>query len=49
VPIGLDLLHEVKYDGYRMMLIRKQDRVRLISRGGYDLTPYFPRSEAAIS
>jgi hypothetical protein len=26
-------LHEVKYDGYRMMLIREQDRVRLISRG----------------
>jgi ATP-dependent DNA ligase len=33
VPTGPDWLHEVKYDGYRMMLIREQERVRLISRG----------------
>jgi hypothetical protein len=32
----------VKYDGYRIMLIREQGRVRLISRGGYDLTRHFP-------
>ena len=38
VPTGPNWLHEVKYDGYRMMLIRKQGRVRLISGGGYDLT-----------
>jgi ATP-dependent DNA ligase len=37
VPTGPDWLHEVKYDGYRMLLIRDQARVRLISRGGYDL------------
>jgi bifunctional non-homologous end joining protein LigD len=30
VPVGPDWLHEVKYDGYRMMLIREQDRVRLL-------------------
>ena len=34
VPAGPDWLHEVKYDGYRMMLIREHDRVRLISRAG---------------
>jgi ATP-dependent DNA ligase len=35
--------HEIKYDGYRMMLIREQDRVRLISRGGHDFwARYFP-------
>jgi hypothetical protein len=28
VPAGPDWLHEVKYDGYRMMLIREQGRVR---------------------
>ena len=33
---GPDWLHEVKYDGYRMMLIREHGRVRLISRGGHD-------------
>jgi ATP-dependent DNA ligase len=27
VPAGSDWIHEVKYDGYRMMLIRDQDRV----------------------
>jgi len=49
VPTGPDWLHEVKYDGYRMMLIRKQDRVRLISRGNYDLTRHFPLIvEAAV-
>src|SRR5262249_46320384 len=42
VPTGPDWLHEVKYDGYRMMLIRKQGRVCLISGGGYDLTRCFP-------
>ena len=36
VPAGPDWLHEVKYDGYRMMLIREHGRVRLISRGGHD-------------
>ena len=35
VPAGPDWLHEVKYDGYRMTLIREQGRVRLISSGGH--------------
>jgi bifunctional non-homologous end joining protein LigD len=42
VPAGPDWLHEVKYDGYRMMVIRDQDRVRLISRGGHDWSKHFP-------
>jgi ATP-dependent DNA ligase len=42
VLTGPDWPHEVKYDGYRTMLIRRQDRVRLISRGGYDLARHFP-------
>jgi bifunctional non-homologous end joining protein LigD len=47
VPAGSDWLHEIKYDGYRMMLIRDQDRVRLISRGGYDWVQRFPLIVAA--
>jgi ATP-dependent DNA ligase len=31
VSEGPDWLHEVKHDGYRMMLIRDRDRVRLIA------------------
>jgi bifunctional non-homologous end joining protein LigD len=42
VPADPDWLHEIKYDGYRMMLIREQDRVRLISRGGNDWVRQFP-------
>jgi bifunctional non-homologous end joining protein LigD len=42
VPVGPDWLHEVKYDGYRMMLIREEGRVRLISRGGHDWARRFP-------
>jgi hypothetical protein len=42
VPTGSNWLHEIKYDRYRMMLIRDQDRVRLISRGGHDWAKHFP-------
>jgi len=38
VPHGPDWLHEIKYDGYRLRLERDADRVRLITRGGYDWT-----------
>jgi bifunctional non-homologous end joining protein LigD len=38
VPSGPDWLHEVKYDGYRLRLERDADRVRLITRGGYNWT-----------
>jgi hypothetical protein len=36
VPHGPDWLHEIKYDGYRVRLERDGDRVRLITRGGYN-------------
>jgi bifunctional non-homologous end joining protein LigD len=42
VPTGPDWIHEIKYDGYRMLLTREQDRVRLISRGGHDWGKDFP-------
>jgi len=38
VPDTPDWLHEVKYDGYRLRLARYGDRVRLITRNGYDWT-----------
>ncbi len=38
VPDTPDWLHEIKYDGYRLRLERNGDRVRLITRGGYDWT-----------
>ena len=42
VPVGPDWLHEIKYDGYRLRVERNGDRVRLITRGGYDWTKRFP-------
>ncbi|WP_439370839.1 ATP-dependent DNA ligase [Bradyrhizobium sp. DASA03120] len=42
VPDGPDWLHEVKYDGYRLRLERDGDRVRLITRGGYNWSTRYP-------
>jgi ATP-dependent DNA ligase len=42
VPAGPDWFHEIKHDGYRLRVEREGDRVRLITRGGYDWTKRFP-------
>jgi bifunctional non-homologous end joining protein LigD len=42
VPHHPDWIHEVKYDGYRLMVHRDGDRVRLITRNGYDWTKRYP-------
>ena len=49
VPAGPEWLHEIKYDGYRLRVERNGDRVRLITRGGYDWTKRYPWiTEAAL-
>jgi hypothetical protein len=42
VPAGPDWLHEIKYDGYRLGVERIGERVKLISKGGYNWTKRFP-------
>jgi hypothetical protein len=42
VPDRADWLHEIKYDGYRLRVERDGDRVRLITRNGYDWTGRYP-------
>ena len=42
VPHSPDWHHEIKYDGYRVRLERDGNRVRLISRNGYDWTSRYP-------
>ena len=42
VPAGPDWIHEVKYDGYRLRVERKGDRVRLLSKSGHDWTKRDP-------
>jgi len=49
VPATPDWLHEIKYDGYRLRLERDGDRVRLITKGGYNWTDRYPWiAEAAL-
>jgi bifunctional non-homologous end joining protein LigD len=41
-PVGPQWFHEIKHDGYRL-IVRKQDgRVRLFTRRGYDWTDRYP-------
>ncbi len=40
-PKGPDWAFEVKWDGYRLAVYVEPDRVRIITRGGYDWTPRF--------
>ncbi|MCK1577009.1 RNA ligase family protein [Bradyrhizobium sp. 174] len=42
VASGPDWIHEVKHDGYRMLVIRADSRVRLLSRNGTDWTRRYP-------
>jgi ATP-dependent DNA ligase len=41
--------HEIKHDGYRLILHRDGKRVRLFTRNGHDWTSRYPRIiEAAL-
>jgi bifunctional non-homologous end joining protein LigD len=42
VPSGPDWFHEVKYDGYRLLVVRNGKRVRLLTRNGMIGLPAIP-------
>jgi bifunctional non-homologous end joining protein LigD len=42
VPAGNDWLHEIKHDGYRMIVQREGDRVQLFTRNGFDWSARYP-------
>jgi bifunctional non-homologous end joining protein LigD len=46
---GPQWVHEVKHDGYRLMVRRNGDRVRLFTRHGYDWTERYPRIAKAMA
>jgi len=49
VPDRPEWLHEVKHDGYRLIVQREAKRVRLFTRNGHDWTVRYPRIvEAAL-
>jgi ATP-dependent DNA ligase len=41
-PSGTDWVHEIKHDGYRMIVRRDGSTVRLYSRNAYDWTARLP-------
>ncbi len=47
-PAGLQWLHEVKWDGYRMLADLVEGKARLRSRNGLDWTSDFPEIVAAL-
>src|SRR5436305_13861183 len=42
VPVGPDYYHEIKHDGYRLIVQREGKRVRLLTRRGYDWSDRYP-------
>jgi bifunctional non-homologous end joining protein LigD len=42
VPVGPDWFHEIKHDGYRLIVQREGKRVRLFTRNGYDWSDRYP-------
>jgi bifunctional non-homologous end joining protein LigD len=42
VPVGPDWIHEIKHDGYRLIVQRDGKRVRLFTRNGHDWTDRYP-------
>ncbi|HUK61358.1 MAG TPA: DNA ligase D [Stellaceae bacterium] len=48
-PEGDGWLHEIKFDGYRMVARVASGKVRMLSRNGIDWTGRFPRIEAALA
>ena len=48
-PAGEGWLHEIKYDGYRILAVRERKSVRLLTRQGNDWTDKFAAVAAAIA
>ena len=44
-PVGPDWVHEIKHDGYRLIVRRDGATVRLFTRRGYDWTDRYPANQ----
>ncbi|MFG0330684.1 MAG: DNA ligase D [Phycisphaerales bacterium] len=47
-PVGAEWIHEIKYDGYRLLAYSDRDGVRLMTRRGQNWTDRFPSVARAI-
>jgi hypothetical protein len=47
-PTGDGWIHEIKHDGFRVLVRRDKEGVRLFTRNGYDFTARFPKIAAAV-
>jgi ATP-dependent DNA ligase len=48
-PAGPDWVHEIKHDGYRLVVRRDGQAVRLLTRRGYDWTGRYPAIASAAA
>jgi bifunctional non-homologous end joining protein LigD len=46
-PAGPDWVHEIKHDGYRLIVLRDGKVVRLFTRRGHDWTDRYPAIASA--
>jgi bifunctional non-homologous end joining protein LigD len=42
-------VHEIKHDGYRLMVRRDPVGIRLLTRSGYDWSPRYPLIVEAVN
>src|SRR5260370_26761400 len=48
-PVGPDWIHEIKHDGYRLIVRKRGGKVRLLTRRGYDWTDPYPLVREAVA
>jgi hypothetical protein len=48
-PVGPQWIHEIKHDGYRLIARKRDDRVRLQTRNGFDWSDRYPRITEAVA
>jgi len=48
-PVGPQWIHEIKHDGYRLIARKRDGRVRLFTRNGFDWTDRYPRIREAVA
>ena len=47
-PAGMQWVHEIKFDGYRLLCQRNADRAQIFTRNGNDWTARFPSLVTAM-